>query len=143
MKKKDLEVIADFTSGLNQKTSLIDGRVQLLEKSIAKEDLRKEMDVLYGRLAELESRTKELEDAVLDNMEDLPTAGGGFAAAEQLEWLRAHLATGMPVHVGGLAARADLNGHAGTIIRWGEEKRRWHVYIGSEAVLIRVENLFP
>ncbi len=133
----------DFTAGLSEKTSLMDGRVQLLEKSTAKEGLRKKMGVLYGRLAELEFRTKELEDAVFDGTEDLPSTGDDYAAAEKLEGFRAHLATGKPVHVGGLTVRADLNGHAGTIIRFDEEKLRWQVYIGNETVLIRKENLFP
>ena len=70
----------------------------MLQKSTAKEGLRKKMDVLYGRVAELESRTKVLEEVVFDNeaedLEGLPTTGDEVAAAEELEWFRDHLAPG-------------------------------------------------
>lgn len=119
--RKRLQHLTDYAMNLKRETTQLKEEVHMIS------------DQVFGyKRAEGSSSEPDDEDSDLD--------GEG---EDNIEEFRRRLAVGMPVHFGGLRQRADLDGCAGWLRSWHEDKGRWQVEVGSEILLLRPENIFP
>merc|ERR1712050_683011 len=119
-------------------------RLSGVERSDWREGLRNKLEKMRIRVSALEKQmaalvepTDEEDDKTSELSANLPTVSELAAWREDCLW------EGIPVHVGGLQGRPELNECAGWLGEWHSERGRWRVKVGSENLLLKPENIFP
>ena len=118
---------------------------------VVKEGMRKRVQLVASKVSEVEMALVRLQGelenhGVLSSFDDERADDDEENEEydeEALESFRRGLVAGAPVHVVGLASRAELNGCAGILGGWFQEKGRWEVKIGSKGLLVKPGNLVP
>mmetsp|Transcript_31388 Transcript_31388/g.79325 ORF Transcript_31388/g.79325 Transcript_31388/m.79325 type:complete len:267 (+) Transcript_31388:69-869(+) len=137
--KSDLQAWQSELEALKAKIAVCEDN-----KTNVGEGLRKRLTKLQEKHVELMDRLEILEEEVFQT-----DAEGGLgdeaddADGDVMLQFPAAMERGWPVHLHGLSGRPELNGKAGWLGKWVEEKQRWEVRVGQEDLLIQEDNIIP
>jgi len=137
LKAADLQCIRDeIRKEVQIDAARLDSRMDSVAGSanLQKEGLRKKIGVLYGRVAVMETRIRDIEHLVI--AEDTVTE----AEEEDVEEV---LVQGSVVRIFGLTARLELNGEVGMAVQFDAKKGRWQMRLARGDLLLQAMNLMP
>ena len=137
----------DFVLGREEVQEMIRD-AQSLQLSLISGALREALvdvlkkDDLFGFVSEWSSALEKLNNEV-------QYMSSRVASLERSDYeqafvtFRNSLAKGVPVHIGDLVGRQDLEGKAGLIVERNAARDRWVVDVGGKQMLVKAANVFP
>jgi len=132
------EIRQQFQLDIGRLDSRVDNMAGLA--NVRKEGLRKKVDMLYGRVAEIRGLVQEYQENERDFTQY--SSQKFTVAADDDEFTRPERVVGAVVELQGLVARPELNGTRGELKAFCVDKRRWQVMLpGGETVLLKEDNL--